>query len=268
MSSKVEIHEGTFPNGLAYLKFGSGAPLVALPGSTSEHGNLSGGARKFMIKPFLALGERHTVYVVNRRPGLAAGSTLADIATDLAEGLAGEFGEPVDVLGYSTGGSVAQQLALGHPKVVRRLVVTSSAYTLSPAGRAAMRRFAELAAAGKRPATAWASIASTSPIGQRLWGGLLWLLDPMMRPSDGDYTDGIRAIEAEDQWDIQARLAEIQAPTLILGGDKDLAYPAQMFRDTAAGIPDATLVLYEGRDHNSAIADKRFPETVAEFLRA
>ncbi|MEU8900234.1 alpha/beta hydrolase [Nocardia sp. NPDC048505] len=268
MTGKLEIHEGTFPNGLPYLRFGSGTPLVALPGSTAEHGNLAGSARKFMIKPFLGLAERHTVYVVNRRPGLAAGATLADIATDLAEELQSEFGAPVDVLGYSTGGSVAQQLALAHPKAVRRLVVVSSAYTLSPAARAAMRRFAELAAAGKRPATAWAAIASASPVGRRLMSGLLWLLDPMMRPADGDYTDAIRAIEAEDSWDIQDRLAEIQAPTLVLGGDKDLAYPAQMFRDTAAGIPDATVVLYADRNHNSAIEDARFPQTVAEFLHA
>ncbi|WP_194814457.1 alpha/beta fold hydrolase [Nocardia sp. XZ_19_385] len=268
MTSKLDIREGTFPNGLAYLSFGSGSPLIALPGSTAENGNLSGSARKFMVKPFLALGERHTVYVVNRRPGLAAGTTMSDITTDLAEALQGEFGEPVDVLGYSTGGSVAQQLALGHPKVVRRLVVTSSAYTLSPSGRSAMRQFAERAAAGKRPATAFAAIASTSKIAQRMMAGLLWMLDPMMRPSNGDYTDGIRVIEAEDQWDIKDRLAEIQVPAMVLGGDKDLAYPAQMFRDTADGIPGATLVLYEGRNHNSAIEDRRFPEDVAKFLEA
>ncbi|GAB2635871.1 alpha/beta fold hydrolase [Nocardia goodfellowii] len=267
MTSKLDIHEGQFPNGLTYLSFGSGSPLIALPGSTAENGNLRGSARKFMVKPFLALGERHTVYVVNRRPGLAAGTTMSDITTDLAEALQGEFGEPVDALGYSTGGSVAQHLALEHPEIVRRLVVTSSAYTLSPSGRAAMRRFAELAAAGKRPATAWASIASTSRLGQRLMAGLLWLLDPMMRPADGDYTDAIRVIDAEDEWDIRERLAEIKAPTMVVGGDKDLAYPAQMFRDTADGIPGATLKLYEGRDHNSAIADSRFPDDVAGFLR-
>ncbi|WP_249645311.1 alpha/beta fold hydrolase [Nocardia sputi] len=266
MTAKLEICEGKCPNGHPYLKFGDGAPLIALPGSTPENGNLDGGSRKFMIKPFLPLAAHRTVYVFNRRPGVPVGLTMADIATDLAEGLTGEFDSAVDVVGYSTGGSVALQLAHDHPAAVRRLVLASAAYSLSTEGRNAMRLFAERAAAGKRPAVAWASIASTSPLGRRLMAGFLWMIDPMMRPSNGDYTEAIRVIEAEDSFDLRDRLADIATPTVVIGGDKDLAYPVAMFRDTAEGLKDAELLVYAGRNHNSAIADRRFVEDVLEFL--
>ena len=45
------------------------------------------------------------------------------------------FGWPVDVIGVSTGCSIVQHLAADHPDVVRRLVIHSSAYPLSPAAR-------------------------------------------------------------------------------------------------------------------------------------
>lgn len=266
MTAELDIREGRSPNGHPYLAFGAGAPLIALPGSTPENGNLTGGSRKYMIKPFLPLAAHRTVYVFNRRPGVPADLTMADIAADLADGLRGEFDNAVDVVGYSTGGSVGLQLAHDHPAVVRRLVLTCAAYSLSTAGRDAMRLFAERAAAGKRPAVAWASIASESRLGKRLMAGFLWMIDPMMRPSDGDYTDAIRVIEAEDPFDLRDRLADIATPTLVIGGDKDLAYPVSMFRDTAEGLQDATLLVYAGRNHNSAIADKRFTTDVLEFL--
>ena len=37
---------------------------------------------------------------------------------------------PVDVIGTSSGGSIAQHFATDHPDLVRRLVSHSSAYTL------------------------------------------------------------------------------------------------------------------------------------------
>jgi len=264
----MEIQEETLGNGLPCLRFGAGPTLVALPGSQPQNGNLSGRARGFLVSPFVKLGAAFTVYVVNRRPGLPAGVTFADIAADLAEGLTATFGEPVDVLGHSTGGSVVLQLAVDHPSVVRRVVVVSSAHRLSDVGARITKEYADRARAGRRAAPAFAPIAARSAVGQVALRGVLWLVDPMMRPSDGDHTDAIRVNEAELEFGVGDRLSTVSAPTLVAGGDRDLAYPVDLMRATADGLPNGKLRVYEGRNHNNAISDPRFLPDLRYFLGA
>jgi pimeloyl-ACP methyl ester carboxylesterase len=263
----MDVTEDALGNDLPYLRFGTGPALVALPGSQPENGNLTGRARGFLLSPFLKLGNAFTVHVVNRRPGLPEGTTFADIAADLAEGLTATFDDPVDVLGFSTGGSVALQLAVDHPAVVRRLVVVSSAHKLSPVGAAVTRDYADRARAGRRAAPAFAPVAARSAAAKAAMRGFLWLIDPMLRPSNGDHTDAIRVNEAELEFDVADRLDAVTAPTLVVGGDRDLAYPVDLMRATADGVPDGRLRLYTGRNHNSAISDPRFAADVSYFLK-
>ncbi len=64
------------------------------------------------------------------------------------------------------------------------------------------------------------------------------------------------------------RLGEISAPTLVVGGGRDRFYPPELFRETANGIPDARLVLYQDRAHGGTFADRRFGRDVVAFLTA
>ena len=73
---------------------------------------------------------------------------MADIAADYARAIEDEFGEPVALHGTSTGGSVALQLAIDHPDLVRRLVLASSACRLSPLGRQVQAEVARLTRSG------------------------------------------------------------------------------------------------------------------------
>ncbi|MDY6878505.1 MAG: alpha/beta hydrolase [Chloroflexota bacterium] len=74
-------------------------------------------------------------YSVTRKPGLPDGYSMQDMSDDYAVMIREEFGHPFDVIGVSTGGSIAQHLAADHPDLVRRLVIHSSAYTLSDTGK-------------------------------------------------------------------------------------------------------------------------------------
>jgi pimeloyl-ACP methyl ester carboxylesterase len=267
-AAKPEIRESTVGAGLASLVFGSGPPLVALPGSQPQNGNPAGRTRSFMVRPFRALGAGHTVHVVNRRPGVPEGATFADLAADLADALRTGFDGPVDLLGYSTGGSLALQTAADHPDVVRRLVVVCSAYRLSSVGAQVTREYAERARAGKRAAPAYTPIAARSPAGRAVMRGFFWLLDPMLRPADGDFTDAIRVNEAELAFDVRDRLDRITAPTLVVGGDRDLAYPVALLRETANGVRDGRMIIYKGRSHNSVVSAPEFARDVSDFLTA
>jgi pimeloyl-ACP methyl ester carboxylesterase len=62
------------------------------------------------------------------------------------------------------------------------------------------------------------------------------------------------------------RLAEIRVPTLVVGGDNDPFYTQRLFRETAEGIPNARLILYQGMGHPAF--GKQFRRDVLAFLKA
>jgi pimeloyl-ACP methyl ester carboxylesterase len=87
--------------------------------------NPTGIQRWGQVRLLAPLARAFTLYRLGRRVGLGPGTTMGDLANDYAEALEDGFGRPVDVLGISTGGSLALQLAADRPGLVRRLVVAS-----------------------------------------------------------------------------------------------------------------------------------------------
>lgn len=252
------------------LSFGEGPPLMVFPGLGMTNANPTGVQRWGEVRLLAPLARAFTVHRVGRRVGLEPGTTMADLAEGYAGALEDGFGAPVDVLGISTGGSIALQLAADRPGLVRRLVVAGAAYRLSEHGRAFQRRAAELAAAGDRRGLSrmQAPDVADSRLGRRITGGLLWLAGPLFIRRSWDPSDMIATIRAEDDFDIKDRLREILAPTLVVGGGRDRFYPPELFRETAERIPDARLVLYEDRAHGGTFVDRRFGEDVVAFLKA
>ncbi|MFQ6392490.1 alpha/beta fold hydrolase [Nocardia sp. KC 131] len=263
---ELDVTEGTLEHGLPYLALGSGRPLVFLRWFTPDHANPRGWLRDSEIRTLTPLAARRRVYAVNRAPGMAEGTTMADIAAQHAKALRAEFGGPVDVLGVSSGGSLALQLAVDHPEAVRRLVIASSGYRLEDHAREAQLRYAIAAADGQRALHHMAPVAASSPILGRLTVAAMWLIDPLARPKNP--ADALAFILAEDAFDLTGRLAEISAPTLVIGGDRDSAYGTATFRHTADGIPNSRLIIYPGTGHMGAIKHPRFASDIAAFLDA
>ncbi|MGI5163359.1 alpha/beta fold hydrolase [Spirillospora sp. CA-253888] len=260
----MDVQEGALKHGLPYLAVGEGRPLVFLRGLHPVHANAEGFQRKMELKGVAGLARHYRVHLVGRGPGLAEGATMADIATQHAEALADRFTGPVDVLGVSSGGSVALQLAADHPEVVRRLVVAASGCTLGPDAKRAQLAWADAYEKGRRGLHHSAAIASTSPVVRALMRPLMWAMDPLMRPADP--TDMIRFIRAEDGFDVGDRLAGINIPTLVIGGDRDAAYPVEIFRRTATGIPGGALIVYPRTGHVGSFTHKSFASDVQGFL--
>ncbi|MFI6867214.1 alpha/beta fold hydrolase [Nocardia sp. NPDC050406] len=266
LASELGVVEGTLEHGMPYLALGSGRPLAFLVWFTPDFANPTGWMRAAMIKTLAPLAERFRVYAVNRAPGTPAGTTMADIAARHADALRIEFGEPVDVIGVSSGGSIALQLAADHPDVVRRLVVLSSGYRLDPNALVAQRNYAEAVAAGRRGLHHGVDITIKSPVLAALARPLLWLVDPLVRPKD---PAGMLAyVRAEDGFDLTGRLGEIDTPTLVLGGDRDACYSVENFRRTAEGLPNGRLIVYPGASHTGAVKDPRAVADMLNFLTA
>ena len=62
-------------------------------------------------------------------------------------------------------------------------------------------------------------------------------------------TDLLATLRAEDAFDLTARLGSIETPTLVVGGERDAFYGADLFRETAHGLPRGQVLLYPGIGH-------------------
>jgi pimeloyl-ACP methyl ester carboxylesterase len=244
---------------------------VIFQGLVFENKPLSGLAARFFTSGYKFLEEDYTIHVVTRKAGLAEDASMRSMSDDYAAMILEEFGGPVDVIGVSTGGSIAQHFAADHPDLVHRLVIHSSAHTLSDESKRLQLRVGQLASQRQ-----WRAVyaAMTEPAIPRrgvmkyaarpaIWLGSL--VGVLFFGSPKDPSDLVVTIAAEDRHDFKDRLAQITAPTLVVAGDKDPFYPEILFRETAAGIPNARLILYKGMGHPAS--GKQFGRDVLAFLK-
>ena len=267
---KMDVREGTFSGGLPYLVLGSGEPLVYLCGFTLDHRNPRPGFERMLalrtLTPLAKAG--FEVYFTNRWPGMAAGTTFADIAERHAEAIRHHFGAPVDVLGASSGGSLALQLIADRPDVVRKAVIASAAYALGPLGKEQQLKLLHaISETGRYPAQA---VLDTMSGKLRSWW-LRALLTPVAllatkRITIENPADTIAMLRAEDAFDVRDRLADIQTETLVICGAQDPFWTIEMFAETAFRLPHGKLIIYRNRGHALVIAPEFFRDVTA-FLR-
>jgi pimeloyl-ACP methyl ester carboxylesterase len=260
------VEKGVFSNGIQYVRFGKGDDTLLVfsggPGSTLPSG--------FMLRvfgQFKHVSKSYVVYVLGRKSELPEGYTTRDMAEDYAAVIRDEFdGGPLDVMGMSYGGLIAQHLAADHPELIRRLVIAMSCYRFSDEGNELDMRYAQLLSEGKKRA----ALKCLYPIldGGRIKKSILRFfmgyVGPLLWSTPEHPSDLLVEGKAEMAHDTKNRLAEIRAPTLVIGGDKDYYCPVERLRETAAGIPDSRLVLYEGKGHMTM--GKQFDEDVLAFL--
>ena len=176
---------------------GTGDPVLVIGGLAPYTG--PGGDRTAQggLGPLQNLADRRRLVLVNRRAELPRGMTMAEMAAEHADAIR-ELGAPVDVVGTSTGGSIAQQLAADHPDVVRT--------SCSSAPRAGSGRGQVAAAPGRgrirkgayRKAMALMASALV-PRGARLPAGVLAsVAGPLVLRERQGLDDMATTIEAED----------------------------------------------------------------------
>ena len=261
---KLEITTGYSKNGLPYTRLGNSPHiLVIFDGLDFAHKPPSALMLRMLPGSIKHISESFTVYQVSRKPGLPEGYSMRDMSNDYADMIRDELGGPVDIMGLSTGGPIAQHFAVDHPNLVRHLILAMTGYRLSDNGKQLQRKLAELAREGKWRATA-ATLAGamSSGVAKPFFVSLFWLFGKGMFGSPATPSDGVVEIEAEDKHDFKDRLIEIRVPTLVIGGEKDFFYPV---KETADGIPNARLVLYKGAGH-TALMKRQFGEDVLAFL--
>lgn len=248
-------------DGLSVLTVGEGPPLVLLPGlGTGADLSVRVPRQVAVSTRAIAAGFRRTVHHIYRPTHPPAGMTVADLAGWYATALRQRFGEPVDVWGSSAGGVTALQLAMDHPDTVRRLVIAIAASRGGDVGRRELSRLVEREREGRSTARLGSGLVAHGPV--RLLVFAAYSLARRTQRAPGEAA----LVEAVQTWDVTGRLGEITAPTLVVGGTRDVIIPPDLVRATAAGIPDAQLLMLPGRGHATALFDRRFKPAVEAFL--
>jgi len=252
--------------GYPCLVGGRGDPLVVLPGLVPESGLGSGLTRLSHHLTARSWARHRRVYYINRRPRMPLGITMSEIAAEHANVVREAFDGPVDVIGMSTGGSIAQQLAAEHPDVVRRLVLISTACRLGGPAQSVQRRVAARIRAGALREAAAVFTADLMPPGplELPAGAVAWLWGPSSVTRAG-LDDLATMIDAEDRFDL-ATLPTISAPTLLIAGGRDRFYGLPLFQETASMIPDCRLEIYPGEGHMSVMSRRAAVAQVLGFL--
>jgi len=182
-----------------------------------------------------------------------------------------------DVLGWSMGGFVAQQLAVRHPDAVRRLVLAGT----NPGGDAAVLGPPQDQAIDSDPDPSDAAVLRVLYPRTRAGraDGRAFLARLERASEDGTIPDDfavpagtVRAqVAAEDPWlrsDANARaLRRLRTPALVTGGTGDVVVPPVNARRLAALIRGARLALLPG-GHAFLFGERaRFARIVERFLR-
>jgi pimeloyl-ACP methyl ester carboxylesterase len=264
----VEIVRGTAGR-YPFASIGDGPPLAVFAGLSPSTGVDSTVVVQGALGPVMALASTRRLVVFNRRPRMPRGMIMAELAAEHADAMAEMFAMPVDLMGESTGGSIAQQLAADRPEAVARLLLASTACRLGPLGRDLQRKVGQAVRAGqRRRALAIAAAGLVPPRrGQSLAAAVGWLCAGRIVKDDGDWADLATTIEAEDDFDLAQCAAPIQARTLIVGGAEDRFYSPGLFAETARLIPNSRLRLVEGCGHITVLRDPSVRGEIAEFLQ-
>ena len=255
-----------------YVRLGDGQKqLVVIPG----FGDSMFGGR---YPPPVAWGlqsyfhrfvDDYTVHLISRPRGLPENYAIDD-ATEQYGQILDQLPSPVDILGISMGGFIAQELAARYPDLVEKLVISSSGHQVDDAGRPLVSRCKQLA--DQQRWTRLRSELSTTLYSYRDWRR--YSLPPVIQtagrfvlPRPAVPADVSRSLAAILDYDGAPTLGDIEAETLVIGGERDPFFPKPLLQETARGIPSAAVASIQGAKHGAFDERKRLHDRrVLSFL--
>ncbi|MGU3362777.1 alpha/beta fold hydrolase [Methylobacterium sp. M6A4_1b] len=201
-------------------------------------------------RPVIALDYRGVGGSGGEVPGTVAEMARDVVALVRALGLHG-----IDLLGFSLGGFVAQQVALDEPGLVRKLILAGT----GPAGGVGIDKVGSVSwplilkgLLTFRDAKTYLFFTA-SQASRRAAQAFLQRLKERTRDRDKPVGIGVllKQLKAIHAWGRQAPqdLGRIVQPVLVANGDRDLMVPSVNSQDMARRLPNAKLVLYDDAGH-------------------
>jgi pimeloyl-ACP methyl ester carboxylesterase len=228
-----------------YVERGSGPALLLVPGIPAIASDWDALAERLS-------GSRRVIAYDNRGSGAStvtrAPYSCVQLAGDAVALLDHLDVERADVFGMSLGGMIAQELALGWPDRVNRLVLGCTHCGLEHAAspeREAGRAFAMETDDWAERMAALAPFAFAAGVDGELLGRFIEKKSRDVQDPEG-YRGQIAAVLAHDTYD---RLPRIACPTLIVTGDGDRVIPGASSDTLHQRIPGSRLEVIAGAGH-------------------
>lgn len=280
MKTITEFTAATVPtqfvdvNGIpfAYRRFGNkaGLPLVHL-----QH--FTGTMENWDPKVLNALAQDREIIIFDNRGVAATGGetpdTIGAIAKDAAAFIDALGLEKIDLLGFSMGGMVAQQVTLDHPELINRLILLGTA----PRGGHEIEDFTP---------EVWAIFAKEFPTEYEIVLETLFSPTTTSQLAGNAFLDRIKNSRVENR---DAKISEqvapaqaaaignwakmtpgdysylkaIKQPVFVLTGHNDIIFPTVNSFLLQQNLPDAQLIIYPDSNHG---AQYQFPELFVEQL--
>jgi pimeloyl-ACP methyl ester carboxylesterase len=220
--------------------------------------------------------DREVILLANRGVGASTG-VVPDNVTDMARDVllfvdALGLGQ-IDLLGFSLGGCIAQELALLRPRLVRRIVLAGTA----PQGGPDLHRWTDdvyaNACADEMTAETALNVFFSGSEESRA-KGMEYLQRTQSRQADRDAPTDLGTRDAQlaaiTAWGIPDasklnRLAGIIQPTFVATGDNDTMMHTKNSQLLADRLPNAHLRIYPDANHGFL---NQYPELFADHVKA
>jgi aminoacrylate hydrolase len=178
---------------------------------------------------------------------------------------------PVHVVGASTGGAIAQYMALDHPHAVRTLTLSSTFARFDAYTRREFEVRRTMAAAWNRPDLLSAySLFLFSPRYTRQHPEFVqaWIDRAASHPeSPEDREIGLKRIDMLLAHDALERLPEIRQPSLVVCGDHNFCTPLPLSEEIAHAIPGAELIVFpEAGELIEHEQEEKYFQVVSAFI--
>jgi pimeloyl-ACP methyl ester carboxylesterase len=202
----------------------------------------------------------------------AFGPTITDTARQMIAFIGALDLAEIDLLGFSIGGFVAQEIALIRPALVRRLILAATGPKGAPGMHGWRDDIAAAARGESKPENLLYIMFAHTESSQRKGTEFLGRFMERREGRDAPTSDVARdaQYDAVVEWGIPnhsalERLTAIKTPTLIIQGDDDLMIPTKLSHLMAGLIPDAQIRIYPDAAHGFMF---QYPQQVAADVNA
>ncbi len=249
---------------LYYVSFGEEKKkLVVLPGLSDGLTTVKGKAWLLSL-PYRKFFRDYTVYMFSRKNDMQEGYSIEDMADDQASAMRSLGIGQACVLGVSQGGMIAQELAVRHPELVKKLILAVTAPNANATVKTVISGWMELAEQGDH--TALMIDTAEKMYSDRYlqkYRRAFPYLAKLTKPSD--YDRFLKNADAILRFDARGELSKISCPTLIIAGSDDRTVGKDAASELHHGIPGSELYVYEGLGHGAYEEAKDFYERVLNF---
>ena len=260
------VETGSFS--MDYLLFGKGKEsLVIIPGLSVQSVM---GAADAVVESYQLLADSFTIYLLDQRRGVPDSYPVSEMAQDAFEALRALGISRTHLFGVSLGGMIAMKLAIGHPELVQKLALGSTAACVSQEQYQLIDQWVTLAE--QRDARTL----------YLAFGEAIYPPDVLER-ARGQFEEAAKTVTAQDLrrftilahgiqgFDVSGDLGKIDCPVLAIGSSDDRIFGAETtlpIADILGESPGFEMHLYDSYGHAAYDTAPDYKERLLRFFAA